>query len=601
MALFPQGFKGLGGALSEASPLLLSMANSMRQGQGTTGGLQQGLAGMMEQQRKRQQQELMQNLFGGGQDVSMSSMGGAAQTGYVPPVVDGGGAFPQSLIANESGGRWDAQNNAMGSGGQAGHFGRLQFGKARLEDAMRAGAIPQGTTPEQFMANPQLQQAAERWHFSDIDRQAESRGLNRYLGQNVGGVTVTPDAIRSMAHLGGIGGAERFLESGGQYNPADANGTSLRDYGTRHGGGNVSMSAQNGGGQSPQAARLMQAMASGLLDPAQTQVVGMMLQQEMARSGPIDPLKQIQLQTAQLELEKLRNPNANMPDSVRALDMRARAAGYTPDTPEYQRFMATGGESAAQPNADERAISLLGEIGIPRDQAIRYTQLYTVSRDPITGEAVMLDKSTGQPVQPPAPPAPPGPPNGVIDPNAVVPQIPEPPAPPGPSPQGGMTFPDVGNAFGLVGAGRNIANRVGDVTGLGAPYPETQETQSDFGVLRESLLNDISSGYARQPPSWLLKDIKDLIPAAGSIMTGASGAQAGLRSLQRSMTTELAGMQRVLDTRNLTPTKRIEVEDNIFALSTALSKLDNALGAFGGQSAPTGNTTSTGVTWSIVE
>jgi hypothetical protein len=141
-----------------------------------------------------------------------------------------------TLINDESGGRWNARNNAVGSGGKRGHFGRIQFGVARLNDAKRAGVIPRNMTPQQFMASPRAQLAAEKWHFSDIDREARRRGLSQFLGQTVAGVRVTPDAIRAMAHLGGIKGAERFLKSGGRYNPKDVNGTSLRDYGIRHGG-----------------------------------------------------------------------------------------------------------------------------------------------------------------------------------------------------------------------------------------------------------------------------------------------------------------------------------------------------------------------------
>ncbi len=146
-----------------------------------------------------------------------------------------GDAFLSSLIGTESGGNWAAKNSEVGSGGKAGHFGRLQFGQARLEDAKNAGIIPASMTPGQFMADPASQQAVEAWHFADIDRQAEAMGLNAYLGQNIGGATITPEAIRAMAHLGGIGGAAKFLKTGGKYNPSDAYGTSLLDYAAKHG------------------------------------------------------------------------------------------------------------------------------------------------------------------------------------------------------------------------------------------------------------------------------------------------------------------------------------------------------------------------------
>lgn len=149
-----------------------------------------------------------------------------------------------SLVRTESGGNWGAQNAAMGAGGMPGHFGRLQFGQARLRDAMNAGVIPPGTTPQAFMADPAMQQRVEGWHFADIDRRAAEMGLGQYIGQTVGGIPITQDAIRAMAHLGGIGGAAAFLNSGGEINPSDVNGTSLADYARIHGGAGGLMAQQ---------------------------------------------------------------------------------------------------------------------------------------------------------------------------------------------------------------------------------------------------------------------------------------------------------------------------------------------------------------------
>lgn len=141
-----------------------------------------------------------------------------------------------SLARTESGGSFQASNQEVGAGGMRGHFGRLQFGRARLQDAERAGVLPSGTTPEMFMANPALQRQVETWHLNDMRQQAERMGLDKYIGQNVGGVPITMDSILAMGHLGGIDGARRYLQSGGQYNPADVYGTSLSDYALTHGG-----------------------------------------------------------------------------------------------------------------------------------------------------------------------------------------------------------------------------------------------------------------------------------------------------------------------------------------------------------------------------
>lgn len=145
-------------------------------------------------------------------------------------------ALSPSLISNESGGNWQAQNNEVGAGGARGHFGRGQFGVARIKEAANAGAIPQGTTPQQFMNSPELQQRAEAWHVENIDQNIRANGFDRLIGQRINGVPITIDGLRAVAHLGGVNGMKKFVETQGGYNPSDANGTSLFDYFSRHGG-----------------------------------------------------------------------------------------------------------------------------------------------------------------------------------------------------------------------------------------------------------------------------------------------------------------------------------------------------------------------------
>jgi hypothetical protein len=154
--------------------------------------------------------------------------------GQPPPAVAGAPAGARaSLIQNESGGNWQAKNDVQGSGGR-GHFGRLQFSQGRMQDYMNATG--ERFTPDQFMSSPELQQRVESWHFNDIDQFVKQRGLEQFANAPVAGIPMTPDAMRAVAHLGGKGGLERFLTSGGQYNPADANGTRLSDYASKHGG-----------------------------------------------------------------------------------------------------------------------------------------------------------------------------------------------------------------------------------------------------------------------------------------------------------------------------------------------------------------------------
>lgn len=141
-----------------------------------------------------------------------------------------------SLSGSESGGNFGASNDIPGSGGN-GHFGRLQFSRGRLDEARSAGIIPQDMTPEQFLRNPSAQRRVEYWHINDIIQRINSSSLTQYLGQEIQGVPITMEGMVAAAHLGGFAGMQRFIESGGEYNPSDAYGTSLLDYLRRHGEG----------------------------------------------------------------------------------------------------------------------------------------------------------------------------------------------------------------------------------------------------------------------------------------------------------------------------------------------------------------------------
>ena len=268
-----------------------------------------------------------------------------------------GGDFMSGLINSESGGNWGALNSE-------GYGGRLQFGDARLADAAAAGVIAPGVTGAEFSRmSPEQQQAVEAWHFGDIEQQAQGMGLDRYYGQTIAGVPITPESVKAMAHLGGIGGAQKFITSGGQYNPADSNGTRLSDYGSRFGGSSapaapvqvasldpsIGAPAQlppigpTGGpqltpmpqqtaqaapmaapapqqaapapvqtAQGPSLQMLMEAAANPWLNDSQKGIINSMIAQEMQKQ---DPMYQLQTQAAQqgltkgqLEIDAMLNP-----------------------------------------------------------------------------------------------------------------------------------------------------------------------------------------------------------------------------------------------------------------------------------------------------
>ena len=133
-------------------------------------------------------------------------------------------SFRESLGQSESGGSYAAKNDE-------GFVGKYQFGADRLADFMRANG--RQFTMSEFQDSPLLQEEVQAWHERDILDYVATSGLDGYFGQTVGGVTITPGSLLGMAHIGGKSGMKQFVESGGAYNPADSNGTSLSDYGKR--------------------------------------------------------------------------------------------------------------------------------------------------------------------------------------------------------------------------------------------------------------------------------------------------------------------------------------------------------------------------------
>jgi hypothetical protein len=130
---------------------------------------------------------------------------------------------PAGLAESESGNNFNADNGL-------GNVGRYQFGEARLNDAKRAGVIPADMSLQQFKNDKNAQFAVEDWHFKDINNSINANGLDQLIGKKIGGTEITRDGMINVAHLGGKDGLQKFIASGGRYDPADANGTRLSDY-----------------------------------------------------------------------------------------------------------------------------------------------------------------------------------------------------------------------------------------------------------------------------------------------------------------------------------------------------------------------------------
>jgi hypothetical protein len=194
-------------------------------------------------------------------------VGGQGQPGSQP------GGFINQMDRSESGG----QSGIVNRQGYAGNF---QFGAPRLQDlglyrpaageidgngrwnGQMAGTFsipgfPDVKTKADFLANPQAQRAAMGVHVGDIDQA---------IAGTPGADKLDPNGLRAVAHLGGVAGMQRFVSSGGLYNPADSNGTHLSDYYRKFSGagGSAALAADHGHPDGPLPAAPAGAPAPGV-------------------------------------------------------------------------------------------------------------------------------------------------------------------------------------------------------------------------------------------------------------------------------------------------------------------------------------------------
>ena len=172
------------------------------------------------------------------------------RTAFSPP--GGPHVGPGGVITGGSAPAGDAytrqMNQAENPGGDptkvnsGGYSGNFQFGAERLADpgvgvytpsagenlkknqwtgTFNIPGFPDVKTHAQFLASPDAQRAAFAIHTADIDKAiAQTPGTDRF-NQN---------GLRAVAHLGGVTNMQRFVSSGGAFDPADSNGTHLSDY-----------------------------------------------------------------------------------------------------------------------------------------------------------------------------------------------------------------------------------------------------------------------------------------------------------------------------------------------------------------------------------
>ena len=60
------------------------------------------------------------------------------------------------------------------------------------------------------------------WHIADLDKAIDAL--------SDAAADYDRDGLRAVAHLGGVGGMKQYVQTKGEYNPADELGTSLKSY-----------------------------------------------------------------------------------------------------------------------------------------------------------------------------------------------------------------------------------------------------------------------------------------------------------------------------------------------------------------------------------
>ena len=174
--------------------------------------------------------------------------------------------FLSALGQNESG-----NNYAFTS--SLGYLGRFQFGEEALQTIGfyagdgNPGAIDfsGGWTSfansfgvydkASFLATAAAQDAAGQAWFAKIYQDVQGLGLDKYIGQTVGGVAVSPSGLVAGAHLVGVWALKSYLETGGAVNTPDGYGTLVSQYVQKFGGFDTPFGAATGqAGTSPVAA-----------------------------------------------------------------------------------------------------------------------------------------------------------------------------------------------------------------------------------------------------------------------------------------------------------------------------------------------------------
>ena len=309
------------------------------------------------------------------------------------------GGFTGQLGQSEGGANPAAIN-------KQGYTGQFQFGKARLQDLgyytpapgedMKdntnwAGKVTvpgfNVTDQQSFAANPAAQNAVFQSHLANIDQA---------ITQTPGAAKFDPNGLRAVAHLGGIGGMQKFVQSGGAYSPADANGTSLAAYYNKFAGGSgaqpslvrPTVAAATPASAGAPAAPAPYQEASLTPTPPPTGVGAPALPAPSAQpliQAPLGPQETPAATAPAPQVAAVQPPAAPAPPPTGTAQPSTTPPPTGVNSPQFQAALELNRRATAletqfpnSPQAKAQATSL-------RAQAALYMQADSVSYDPVTG------------------------------------------------------------------------------------------------------------------------------------------------------------------------------------------------------------------------
>lgn len=316
--------------------------------------------------------------------------------------------------------------------------------------------------------------------------------------------------------------------------------------------------AASGGGYNPYAG----------LTPQQRAGLGMLAQTQGVNSA--------QQALAQVLLDE--PPKEDLPASVDEYNF-AISQGFEGSFLDFERAKADATRAPQQPRQPtdyDRKLAYYGALpGVSAEQAQGLAlDRYTISRDPISRQAQVVDRVTGEIV------------GGNIQ--AV------PPGPSGPMAQGGgasmaggpgvasqaAPAPDPRAATGLSGFWGNLANWASDLAGFGVPFPNVDEAGRALAELKADVITVGSAEVPGRPSDFArqLEGINTVDPF--SLFETPERSVGKLRQTRQSLAGEIARMEGLLANSGLyTPQQVATTRQNLERMRGLHDRVDVLLAA----------------------